>query len=49
MLVNLNSSCLIIFVRNPLVTLNAAFWLVVLGDLVIVDEHAHFAISFSHF
>ncbi len=47
MLVNLNSSCLLIFVRNPLVTLNAAYWLVVLGDLVIVGEHAHFAISFS--
>ena len=47
MLVNLNSSCILILVRNPLDPLNAAYWLVVLGDLVIVSEHAHFAISFS--
>ena len=47
MFADLNSSCLLIFLRNPLDILNAAYSLVVLGDLVIVGEHAHFAISFS--
>jgi hypothetical protein len=41
MLEELISSCLFMLVHNPLDTLNAAYWLVVSGDLVIVGEQEH--------